>query len=55
MLPAGCGNTGQSGDFVAPPKEATKRQKEMFDFMKERGKAKEPRKAGAEGTTKAPG
>jgi len=40
MVPAGCGNGNQSGDFVPPAKEAAQRHNDMYNFMKERGKVK---------------
>jgi hypothetical protein len=34
LAPAGCDSGNQSGDRTATSKDATKRQKEMYDFMK---------------------
>jgi hypothetical protein len=43
LTAAGCGGDNQSGDTTPVAKEASQRQADMYNFMKEKGKVKEPK------------
>jgi hypothetical protein len=51
---SGCGDDIPAGSTTPPPKEALKRQNEMFNFMKEQGKVKAPKDSKASKTSQAP-
>ena len=47
MLPVGCGADNKSGDSTPTAKEAVGRQKDMYNFMKDRSKTKSGAKTAA--------
>ena len=52
LATGGCGADNQSGETTPVAKEATRRQADMYNFMKEKGKVKDAPKAAPKGAPK---